>query len=59
MLYCQRVAELLEEHDVGCFSGMHVSAGTVWHVFLEKLNGRFSNCKVLVGAANSRALGFL
>ena len=48
MLYCRRVAELLDERGVGCFSGLHVPAGTDWHVFLEKLNGRFSRCQVLV-----------
>ena len=57
MLYCRQVAELLNEQGVDTFSGLHVTAGTDWHVFLEKLNGRFSNCKVRVGAA-SRGLGF-
>ena len=48
MLYCQRVAQLLDRRGVETFSGLHVSGGTDWHVFLEKLNGRFSECAVLV-----------
>jgi hypothetical protein len=27
---------------------LHVAAGTDWHVFLEKLNSRFSKCQVLI-----------
>eukprot|EP01051_Picozoa_sp_SAG22_P019789 SAG22_NODE_3765_length_1538_cov_1.253648_1_plen_396_part_01 len=48
MLYCQRVAELLAGRGVETFSGLHVKGGTDWHVFLEKLNGRFAQCEVLV-----------
>ena len=48
MLYAQAVVEELHQAGVPSFSGLHVPAGTDWHVFVEKLSGRFSACKVLV-----------
>eukprot|EP01052_Picozoa_sp_SAG31_P052643 SAG31_NODE_13089_length_893_cov_1.540302_1_plen_248_part_10 len=48
MFYCKHVAEMLGERGVCCFSGLHVAAGTDWHVFLEKLSGRFARCQVLI-----------
>ena len=48
MFYCRHIAEMLNERGVGCFTGLHVIAGTDWKVFLEKLNSRSSDCQVLV-----------
>eukprot|EP01052_Picozoa_sp_SAG31_P008620 SAG31_NODE_438_length_15693_cov_6.254248_12_plen_395_part_00 len=48
MYYCKHLVELLSERGVCSFSGLHVAGGTDWHVFLEKLNSRFSKCQVLI-----------
>ena len=48
MVYAKMIAELLEARSVECYSGLHVGAGTDWHVFLEKLTGRFAECEVLI-----------
>ena len=48
MYYTQRIAKMLEVRGVASFSGLHVVVGVDWHVFLDKLCGRFSECRVLV-----------
>jgi hypothetical protein len=48
MLYAQAVVDELGKAGLGSFTGLHVGAGVDWHVFVEKLSGRFSECKALV-----------
>ena len=48
MYYAMAVADALQDVGVGTFSGLHVGIGVDWKVFLDKLDGRFSDCKVLI-----------
>jgi hypothetical protein len=48
MYYAKATVDALQEAGIGTFSGLHVGAGTDWKVFLDKLGGRFSECKLLV-----------
>ena len=48
MFYAARLAHALHKRGINVFSGLHVGAGADWHVFMDKLSGRFSECKLLV-----------
>jgi hypothetical protein len=48
MFYAKAVVDELLKVGVNTFSGLHVPLGVDWEVFIEKLNSRFSECKVLV-----------
>ena len=48
MYYAKATVDALQGAGIDTFSGLHVGAGDFWKVFLDKINGRWSKCKVLV-----------
>lgn len=49
MFYASSIAHTLTtENGIDVFTGLHVPAGEDWHVFLDKLSGRFSECQLLI-----------
>ena len=48
MKFAKMIVDALQGAGIDTFSGLHVGVGTDWKVFLDKLGGRFAECKVLV-----------